>query len=173
MTKFRKSPAAPKNVERAVRARDALELRIKGLSLEEVAARLGMKSKSGVHKLIHAELREIAEERKALGNLTLDLELERLDRLERAIAKKVDEGDVRSIEASLKIIERRAKLLGLDSPERHQHEIDTPSRETAAAIAREVFGSPSALEHKPDGEHPESAGAVEGDVLSVPAPMDQ
>lgn len=47
------------------------------------------------------------------------------------------------------------------------------SRETAAALAREVFGSPSALERKPDEQRAESAGAVEGDVLPVSAPVDQ
>lgn len=50
--------------------------------------------------------------------------------------------------------------------EKHEHVVTD-----GAALARDVFGSPSALERKPDGSSASSDSAVAGDVLPVPAPV--
>jgi hypothetical protein len=48
------------------------------------------------------------------------LEAERLDALSAALAPAIAKGDPRSIEAAVRISERRAKLLGLDAPNTHR-----------------------------------------------------
>lgn len=45
-------------------------------------------------------------------------ELEALDHMEAKIAHRIDTGDVQAVQTRLKIQERRAKYLGLDSPTR-------------------------------------------------------
>jgi len=54
--------------------------------------------------------------------------------------------------------------------ERHEHTVVTPA--DGAALAREVFGSSSALDRKTDGSGATSGDAVAGDVLPVPDPVD-
>lgn len=44
------------------------------------------------------------------------MEIERLDRMLNAMWEKIDEGDEKAITAGLKVMERRARLLGLDAP---------------------------------------------------------
>lgn len=46
-------------------------------------------------------------------------ELESLDHLEQAISHRLDSGDPQAIQAALRIKERRAKYLGLDTPTRY------------------------------------------------------
>ena len=46
----------------------------------------------------------------------VQLESHRLDRAINAIWEKVNDGDLNAIDRALKIMERRAKLLGLDTP---------------------------------------------------------
>lgn len=52
-----------------------------------------------------------------------------------------------------------------------RHEVSVVTPEDAAAAARDVFGSPSALESH--GSREASARPVAGDVLPVPAPVDR
>jgi hypothetical protein len=49
------------------------------------------------------------------------LQLVRLDRMLNAIWNKVLDGDLAAIDRALKIMDRQAKLLGLDEPEKHEH----------------------------------------------------
>jgi hypothetical protein len=46
-----------------------------------------------------------------------DLEIRRLDALTVALAPGIQSGDVRAILAAVRVMERRAKLLGLDGPQ--------------------------------------------------------
>jgi hypothetical protein len=50
-----------------------------------------------------------------------DLELQRLDALYLKAWEAVEEGDLPSIDRCLRIMERRAKLLGLDAAEKIEH----------------------------------------------------
>ncbi|KAA9135740.1 hypothetical protein [Microbacterium caowuchunii] len=92
------------------RQAEALRLYHAGLTMREVAARLGY-SLSGVHKAIHREQRAQLRE---VGDRVLELELERLDRLQlRHFAAAVN-GDTRAADMVLRIMARRARYLGLD-----------------------------------------------------------
>ena len=71
------------------------------------------------------------------------LELARLDVAQRAIWKKVVKGDLAAIDRLLKIMQRRAKLIGLDAPVKL--DVRQMVRETAAELglsqdeAKETF----------------------------------
>ena len=67
-------------------------------------------------------------------------------------------------------IELAALKIAAGGVDQHQHVV-TP--QAAAQLAREVFGSPSALERKTDDPGSSGDGAVAGDVLPVPARVDK
>lgn len=107
--------------------RQALELRTRGMTYTDIAKELGYQNGSGVRALILRELKRRARK----TNDTLDeirqLELERLDGLLRgAFIRAAGDptssnpedrvGDPEHAKSVLRIMERRAKLLGLDSP---------------------------------------------------------
>lgn len=159
MTKLRNSPGAPKKVERALRTKTALELRMQGLTLQQIADSLGLKAKSDAHKLVHEGLREAAEERKALGNHLIDLELARYDRLEASLAGAVDNGEVSAVRAALEISKERRALLGLDKPQRHEHVAAFTQLEPDALLA--LFDATATLPNVPSGPEGEAPGEAE------------
>lgn len=94
----------------------ALKLRQAGVSYEEIARSLGYRSASGAYNAVKSAikkaLREPADELRKI-------EVTRLDTALFAIWPAVKRGDLFAIDRFLKLSERRAKLLGLDS----KHEI--------------------------------------------------
>ena len=103
-----------KGVAAQVRTAEALELRIQGLSYGAIAAKLGI-SRQAVAEALEGELLALADIRRRLAAVHLDLELERLDRLQNVYSATAEMGDVRSGEMVLRIMDRRAKYLGLDA----------------------------------------------------------
>lgn len=89
----------------------ALRLHEAGLTVREVAAQLGL-SVGGAHKAI---ARENDARRREVANRVLDLELDRLDRLQVRHFAAAMNGDTRAADTVLRIMARRAKYLGLDN----------------------------------------------------------
>jgi hypothetical protein len=102
-----------KNIEAKERQRKALELRKLGCGYQEIADKLGYASTSSSHKAVKLALKELTREP---AEEVLKLELERLDVATRAIAKQVRDGHLGAIDRWLRIIESRAKFLGLHAP---------------------------------------------------------
>ncbi len=104
---------SPETVEAKMKAAKALELRMEGKTFEAIAEELGYAGKQGaydaVRRSIAAITREPAEE-------LLKLDLERLDAMWGIHYLNAQAGDVQALAACMKIMERRAKLLGLDAP---------------------------------------------------------
>lgn len=94
------------------RAAQCMELRIEGHSLRAIAAKVGL-SKDGVAKAIERELADLTHE--PAERLKV-VELERMDAMIAGLWPKAKKGDVASIQAALGVMQRRAKLLGLDAP---------------------------------------------------------
>jgi hypothetical protein len=111
----RESKTSVRRLDAVERQRQALELRKSGKTYEFIAGSLGYASPNGAYKAIHtalrAVLREPAEELRTL-------EVERLDALLDGLWKKAASGDTWSVDRALKIMERRANLLGLDAPKK-------------------------------------------------------
>lgn len=119
MTKPKKKPSrngaktSPETAAARVKGARALELRMQGKTFEAIARELGYAGKQGayesVKRSIDAITREPAEE-------LIKLDLERLDVLWQIQYLNAQSGDVQAMAACMKIMERRAKLLGLDAP---------------------------------------------------------
>lgn len=99
----------------AARRKTALALRVEGLTLEAIGARLGV-SKQRAHQILAGELAEVAAERKDLAEHQLEAELAAIDFVIAGMAPKVAKGDAKAATAYLRAMERRARLLGLDAP---------------------------------------------------------
>lgn len=128
-----------KTSQRRIQAHDrqieALKLRTEGKSFPEIAQALGFSGPSGafqaVETALRATLREPAAELRTL-------EVERLDELLKGLWATATAGDTTAVDRVLKIMERRAKLLGLDAPSK----IDITER--VRVLAEEMGMDPDA-----------------------------
>jgi len=91
----------------------ALELRKAGISYARIAETLGYKDGSGAWRAVKAALKKTLQEP---AEELRTLEIERLDAMLAAIWGSVKQGQYGAQDRALKIMERRAKLLGLDAP---------------------------------------------------------
>lgn len=137
------SPKAIKAQETALRA---LELRKAGATYEAISQMLGYSSKStafsAVNKLMQSTKREGSKE-------AFEMELRRLDDLLMALWPQARQGDFGAIDRTLRIMESRRKLLGLDAPERVQTQIQQVIR----VSYEDVVYQPT--EFEPDVEVPQ------------------
>jgi hypothetical protein len=97
--------------------RKAVELRRAGLSFRQIAKELGM-SKSGCYKAVQRALTDIQKELDDSATLLCAQESDRLDTLQVNVWSQALKGDVKAIDRVLRIMERRARLLGLDKPQK-------------------------------------------------------
>lgn len=109
------SATSRRHVSAAQTAVKVLELRLKGLSFAKIGLQTGI-SKQRAHQCVQEFLEESSEELKAMGEKIKIMELARLEHLQVGLWPRASRGDPRSIDTMLRIMERRAKLLGLDAP---------------------------------------------------------
>lgn len=91
----------------------ALELRKAGLTLDEIARQVGYRSAASVHNAIRIAMQQSLQEP---ADEVRQIELERLDKMHRALWPQAIRGEHGAIDRVLRIMERRAKLIGLDAP---------------------------------------------------------
>lgn len=103
----------PDIVSAAEKQAEALRLRKAGLTYEEIADRLGYANKSGAYKTVMSALRKIVQEP---ADELRKLEIERLDVMLASLWPFILKGSPRHVEIGLKVMDRRAALLGLDAP---------------------------------------------------------
>lgn len=106
----------PVSAEARDRQRRAVELRLAGANYDVIARQLDYAGQSGARYAVQRGLElaiiEPAEE-------VLRQEVERLDRLMTGLWSRAVKGDVSAVDRVLKIMDRRARYLGLDAPTRH------------------------------------------------------
>ena len=107
-------------IETIEREAKVLQLRRGGLTFDLIAKELGFANPSGAHKAYANACKRII--RSDVEELR-GTELDRLDIAQGALWNKVMRGEVPAIMALLKIMERRARLLGLDTPVKAQLEV--------------------------------------------------
>ena len=115
---------SPESAAAKVRAAKALELRMEGKTFIEIAKEVGYKSRQAAHDAVKRALDSITREP---AQDLIKLDLERLDAMWGIHYLNAQSGDVNALSACMKIMERRAKMLGLDVPDRHQVEAVAPS----------------------------------------------
>lgn len=111
------SKLKPETLEKEAKV---LELRRGGLTFDLIAQRLGYASASGAYKAYQNACNRIVYDDVVE---TRKVEMDRLDIAQAAIWNNVIQGEVPSVIALLRIMERRAKLLGLDMPTKAQIEV--------------------------------------------------
>ncbi len=107
----------PKRARLTDRRRRALELRMKGLTFADIARQVGYASPSGAYEAVKKALAseafdEAAEFRK--------LHIARLETLLAGIWNLAREGKLGAVDRVLNLLEREARLLGLDLPPQPQ-----------------------------------------------------
>lgn len=135
------SPA--KSVETAVRRRQAVRMRLDGKPWHEIEKALGYASPGAAHTDVKRALEESRKELALVADEYRELELQRLDDMERATRTVLDalhvtvshgriirnddgselldhDPALRAVDRLLRIAERRSRLLGLDQPVKHE-----------------------------------------------------
>lgn len=104
---------SPETAAAKVKAAKALELRMEGKTFAAIAEEAGYNSPQAAFDAVRRSLAAITAEP---AQELVRLELERLDVLWGIQYLNAQAGDVQAMAACMKIMERRAKLLGLDAP---------------------------------------------------------
>lgn len=115
------------------RQRQAVELRKAGMGYQEISDQLGYKDASGSYRAVRAALKAAVREP---ARELIALEVARLDDMLKGIWVEARKGNVSKLDRVLKIMERRATLLGLDAPKTWKDLTDP--RKDAEAIAAEI-----------------------------------
>lgn len=104
---------APRRVRAAARREEALRLRQAGASYRAIAQKLGI-TREAARKHVVAALEQLDDVTADLRAQLRRLELERLDALQLAHWTAAMQGDPAATDRILRIMDRRAKLVGLD-----------------------------------------------------------
>lgn len=111
------SAAKARTIERQIKA---LELRRMGKGYAEIAAAIGI-GKSQAHRLVKAGLEDAREQIGAESDELRTEEVSRLDGMLSGLWPDARKGHLGAVDRVIKIMERRAKLLGLDAPTKMAH----------------------------------------------------
>ena len=110
---------SPELVDKEVKV---LELRRAGLTWQRISEETGYADASGAYlaykRAIKRTMQQPADELR-------EQELDRIDRLQLALWPKAMKGDNASINTIVRLMERRARLLGLDTPIKIQQDVTT------------------------------------------------
>ena len=111
--------AAAKSSVRRIRTTEktlkALELRKRGMNYTQIGEKLGC-NRSTACRYVLSELENLADKCREEAVHVRDLELQRLDDLYLIAYRAISDGnDLAGIDRCLRIMERRAKLLGIDA----------------------------------------------------------
>ena len=113
-----KSITDEKAIKALERRKKAVDFRRMGKTYRQIAAVLGI-SKGSVHKTVTKALTELKADISADAKLLQTQELDRLDHLQFASWTQAMKGDPQAGAQILRVMERRAKILGIDQPDKH------------------------------------------------------
>lgn len=134
------SKTAEKRIAAVERQRKALELRKGGHTYQDIADKLDYGGPSGAYTAIRAALKALVKEP---AEEVLALELARLDVMLAGLWIDARKGNVLKIDRVLKIMSRRADLLGLDAPKTYK---DVTDYQKAAEELAAELGKPELVE---------------------------
>lgn len=103
--------------ELQARALKATAMRLAGARYDDIAQALGYNSRQAAHDAVRRVLIDLPDES---PEQVKRLEASRLDRMQQALWAQALTGNQSAIDRVLRIMERRAKLLGIDAPTQSQ-----------------------------------------------------
>lgn len=128
------------DIDQAERLAKALDMRRAGATFQQIADECGWPSRANAYRAIRKAIDDIVREP---ANEIVTLELERLDAMHAALWNRAMAGpakvQVAAVRQLINIMQRRAKLLGLDDFERRSIELAEKRRALDAAQARMVY----------------------------------
>ena len=139
MARGTNTKTAPATISAKERAAEALRLRKSGCGFSEIARLVGYHSRQAAHDAVRRAIREIIKE--PVEDLVA-LDVERLDALWKSQFPAAQAGDPDAVGCCLKILEKRWRLLGMDSP-RSQESAASP-QQTVMVVP--YFSSPAEWE---------------------------
>lgn len=104
------SPSMAKAIQRRA---EAIKLRIAGATFEQIADKVGFNDKSAARKSVMAALRHLQSEIEYTTEEYRTLELVRIDELYLTSYRLAKSGDLQAMDRCIKLMELRAKYLGL------------------------------------------------------------
>ena len=115
------SPNSPKQVSADLRGHRVMELRAEGKSYRRIARQMQQEGdtsidESGAYRALVRALKKYRTEMAEMADDVRSLELERLDLMLAAIWADAEAGNTKAIETVLRLMDRRARYLGLDKP---------------------------------------------------------
>lgn len=143
-------------IERRERDAQCVNLRRAGLGWDAIAKQLGYTSAARAYEQFMSFMKEYPREDAVAAR---ELEADRYDQLQRAIWAKCLKGDTWAIDRALKLMDQRARLLGLNMPVRAQIEVITESTVDTAIAALTAQLEAQAVEVA-DAEHAAGGGAA-------------
>jgi len=126
--------------------RKVLEMRLAGITFELIAKQVGFASAGACY---NAYKRALVRTLQEPADAVREAEIARLDRLMQGVWTQALRGETRSVDAVLRIMDRRARLLGLDAPIKQQLEVNTYERDS---IDAEVAKLAALLDGSPQGQ---------------------
>jgi hypothetical protein len=149
------------NADPAARARAAerraqvLRLRLAGVPFDQIGQQLDPPcSMQRAYQLYRSALRQIIRDP---GEELIKADLERLDMLWRAVIARALAGSARHAEVGIRVLERRARLLGLDAPTRSEVRLTVEEAEALDAEIEALLAAAGRLE-EPAGDDLPGAG---------------
>jgi predicted transcriptional regulator len=133
MPRHTENPGAKERA--ATRRVRALELRIQGQPFRAIGRELGV-SHARVVQYVQQSLAALAAQEQAHAQAQRQLDLERIDRALAGVMPKAEAGDAAAVQSLCRLLERRAKLLGLDAPTRSVVAGDPEAPITVAAVSQ-------------------------------------
>lgn len=124
--------APHRDANAAARAEQALTLKKAGYGYQTIAQQCGYASRGAAYNAVQ---RELARTLQAPSDAVRRLELERMEDLWRPLYAKAIKGDTWSTDRCLAIMERRARLLGLDTPPAESQ----PAQMVIVAVPQQVI----------------------------------
>lgn len=100
--------------------RQVIELRMAGATISQICERLGI-GRATAHRHIEKAMADVQAEMEGPAIAVKRMQYARLERLLQGAWGNAAKGDYAAIDRIIKILERQAKLLGLDAPTKLAH----------------------------------------------------
>jgi len=153
---------SPELVDKEVKV---LELRRAGLTWQRIAEETGYADHTGAYA---AYKRAIKRTMQQPADELREAELDRIDRLQLALWPKAMKGDAQSINTIIRLMERRARLLGLDTPIKIEQDVTTWNGDDS--IDRAVRDLAALLRANPsDGSGESELAGDTGEISAITA----
>ena len=110
-----KGKTHPDIIRARERELEAVRLRRAGVEYHDIGDKLGI-SESGAYECVRRVLARVVTEANETGAENLALDLQRVNVMLVGLWPKVLAGDPQAIVAALRVLERRARMLGYDAP---------------------------------------------------------